>query len=172
MRATLLSALTFSLLLGSSAFAKPTPNVTVTKDGEVVGRILLEESAESVHEAIGVVSQDDSSPSIIDQTITTEGSCQSIFRRTKGLWNPLEMKTRLCPTASGWSEKLVQSDDFNAYHSEWRISSVNGSTTVELRVRSDVNLNVPSGLLNQGTANGIKHAIGQLLEVLGKNKDQ
>ena len=36
--------------------------------------------------------------------VKKDGSCSSVFRKTRGLFSPLELTTRFCPTDRGWRD--------------------------------------------------------------------
>ena len=100
---------------------------------------------------------------------TSEGACESIRRTTRGLYRPLELHTRFCPTATGWRERLVAAGDFTAYEADWTLRPMaDGQTGVELRILSQVNLMVPQGLLQSGTVAGVKETFRALLSRLVK----
>jgi len=104
---------------------------------------------------------------VLELRFQPEGSCHSVFRKTRGLWSPLTMQTRLCPTSQGWREHLVQSDDYADYETEWVIrDNQEGPTEMQLSVRTSVNLTVPGSLLRQGTISGMRRTFAEVLQQL------
>lgn len=153
-------ALSFTSLL-PRAWAS-NPDVTVAEDGSITARMVISAPAESVRQAVQEL-QHASSDNVLELRFRPDGECQSVFRKTRGLWNPLTMRTRLCPTADGWREMLVQSDDYTDYESEWTIRHTDtGDTEMALRVRTAVNLAVPVALVRRGTIDGVRKTFARV----------
>lgn len=160
-------AFLFPLILtfGVVAHADDKPRITVEDDGTVVARMMIDAPPSQVRQFIPEV-QAKPGGNVLSTTRVADGRCFKIDRRTKGLWNPLEMKTRLCPTDTGWRENLVSSDDFNAYSTEWSVSEDHGQSSVQVKVRSEVNLLVPTALVRTGTIQGLHDSFASLLRKL------
>ena len=92
-----------------------------------------------------------------------DGSCAQVFRKTRGLWSPLELSTRMCPTAKGWREYLVSSEDYDAYNVEWTIEPTEGGSMVRLSVKSEVNLAVPRAMVRSGIIHDVNTTLEHLL---------
>lgn len=156
--------------LSSAALADSPPDVRVDADGTVVGRMLIEADESDVREAISSVQRTNVSANVLEQRFLPDGGCTSIFRKTRGMFSPMEMNTRLCPTATGWRESLVDSSDFSAYESEWVLRPSGAGTELQLRVRSEINLAVPSALVRRGTAQGVRETFSAVLGRVLKKK--
>jgi hypothetical protein len=163
-----------ALFANTAAFAgDPEPAVKVNDDGTVVGRMVLDAPEDAVRQALHEVQLTRVGSSVIELKFTRDGSCHAIFRRTRGLFSPLEMRTRLCPTAHGWRESLVESSDFDAYEIEWKVDpNASGGVGLSLSVRSDVNLMVPTSLMRQSQMKGVRESfaavLGRLLKIKPK----
>lgn len=142
------------------------PTVVVDDDGAVIARVMVDASASTVKAAIPEL-QTGTSTNVLTSTVTRDGSCSSVHRTTRGLYRPLELSTRFCPTAQGWREWLTSSGDFTKYDAEWTVLPTDSGTSIQLRVKSDVNLMVPSSLLTSGTVSGVKETFAALLRKLG-----
>lgn len=164
-------ALLIALSLGGPALAAdPRPSVQVKDDGSVVGRVVLDASEAEVRQAVEAV-QHSRNSSVLEIRFTPEGACKSVFRKTRGLVSPLTLKTRLCPTATGWREYLVESSDFDAWETEWILRpQASGGVSVQLSVRSDVNLMVPSSLVQQHTVRSVRESFADVIGRLLKPK--
>jgi hypothetical protein len=150
---------------GVVAHAGTGPKITVEDDGTVVARMMIDAPPAQVRQVIPDV-QAGTSTNVLSSTRVPDGSCIKIDRRTRGLWDPLEMKTRLCPTDTGWRESLISSDDFNAYSTEWSVRDDNGQSSVQVRVRSEVNLLVPTSMVQSGTIQGLHDSFAAILRKL------
>lgn len=167
-----LAALGISLL-GLPAAAEDKPHLEVTDDGRIVARMLLDAPERLVRDTIPSLQDATLSSSVLELRVTSEGTCRQIARKTRGLWSPLEMTTRMCPTPEGWREWLVDSEDYDAYTVEWTVTPREGRTFVELAVRSDVNLAVPEVMMRRAKMNGVEETFLALIEKLlgaGKGK--
>lgn len=161
-------ALVLSLLLPSLAFGAE-PDVQVAADGSVIARILVSAPEARIRAVIPELQGEGVNSNVLGVRRTSEGACESIRRTTRGLYRPLELHTRFCPTATGWRERLVAAGDFTAYEADWTLRPMaDGQTGVELRVLSEVNLMVPQGLLQSGTVAGVKETLRALLSRLVK----
>jgi hypothetical protein len=143
------------------------PEITVADDGTIVAKMTVDAPEATIRSAIPELLQaSEHFQNVLAIQMTPDGSCRRIFRRTKGLWAPLEMYTRLCPTQRGWRELLVKSDDYDAYDVEWSLSPNGARTDVRLTVRSSVDLPVPSVMIRQGAIGGIQETFAELLRRL------
>jgi hypothetical protein len=140
-------------------------SVHVRDDGAVIGRLLIDAEADQIRAAIPGMQDANGSSNVLEAKVVPNGLCRNIFRKTKGLWRPLEMNTQFCPTTSGWREFLVESSDFNAYETEWVLRpQPGGGTQVQLRVVSDVNLTLPAGMVRDSTVQSVRETLATLLE--------
>lgn len=161
------TALVLALVLPFAASAGEKPSFTVQSDGSIVGRMVIDAPAPEVRQAIAVVVNDPRAyTNVLDVRQTPEGDCRRIDRTTRGVFEPLTMHTRWCPTPKGWREYLVQSDDYNAYDVEWTVEARGTQSEVAVRVRSDVNLMVPSSLVRSGTIQGLDEGFSALVKRL------
>jgi hypothetical protein len=159
------------LTWASPALSDDKPSVRVQDDGTVVGRLLIDADASHIKKAIPGLQDANASSQVVEARMVPNGSCNDIFRKTRGLWRPLEMQTRFCPTTTGWREFLVQSSDFNAYETEWVLRpSAGGGTQVQLKVVSDVNLMVPTSAVRSSTVASVHETLKTLLDRVFKPK--
>lgn len=168
------SMVSMLLLLAVPAMANE-PSVTVDQSGSVVvGRTLLAAPSAQVKKAIQQVSAAEmSSPSVLDVTKIRDGACEQITRKTRGVFSPLVMNTRRCPTQTGWREFLVQSDDFNAYEMNWVVrEGVAGGTQVELHVKTELSLGVPQSLVNAAGVKSVRQTLEDVLRNLLAGKSE
>lgn len=170
LRAVLLTLLTWSApaLAGDDA-----SEVHVGADGSIVGRMVLDLPESVVRAAIPKLNEPGWSSDVLSAELTPDGPCTGISRSTKGLWSPLKMKTRFCPTPRGWREYLVESDDYHAYEVEWTVVPAGARTEVRLTVKSDVNLAVPKFMVQSRSVSAVEETFKALLDtILGKGRKQ
>lgn len=163
------TAIALLLLTGAPriAAAGEKPAYTVQSDGWIVGRMVIDAPASDVRQAIPVVANDaEAYTNVLAVRETPDGDCRRIDRTTRGLLQPLTMRTRWCPTPKGWREYLVQSDDYTAYDVEWTVEARGAQSEVAVRVRSDVNLMVPSSLVRSGTLQALDEGFAALVKRL------
>lgn len=163
--------LLLALALSSAAHAGDAPEVSVQDDGTVVGRVLVDAPSDQVRAVIPQLQSDASaSTSVLSVSVHPDADCQAIFRQTRGLWSPFEMRTRLCPTSKGWRETLVQSDDYDAYEVEWTLEPQGTGTLVSMKVKSEIALSVPTSLVRSGQVTGVNESFKALLQRLFAKK--
>ncbi len=154
--------------LASALAAEPT--VTTQADGTVVARMEVAASAEAIR---AILSDSEASVRLSADVLSVDaalkGKCSEMTVQTKGAWNPLEYKALRCPTANGWRTSLIESDDFSALEVEWKLDpSCSDLTTVEYRVRTDVDIVAPKALVQQGVRRSARDTLKELLrKVLG-----
>ncbi len=92
-----------------------------------------------------------------------QGDCTLMQITTRGLTTPLVYTTRRCPTADGFSESLVQTQDFDAQTSVWRLLPVSGGTQVTFEVSSQPRLPVPQRLINAAVGSSAVQTLKNLV---------
>jgi hypothetical protein len=104
-------------------------------------------------------------PDVLEEQLEAEpGGCVRVQRRTRGLLRPFELFTRRCPTAGGFREELITSDDFEAYASEWVVALDDaGVTTVEYRVRTTLDAPIPSTTVTAAVRQAAVRAVSKLV---------
>lgn len=142
------------LLLAAAAHAA---DVQVLADGAVQGRMTLEADADAVLSLL-----DDSaalaatSPDVRAAQATRAGACDAVELTVKGLFSPFEVHTRRCRTATGWEETLVRSEVFSAWEAAWDVRDrPGGGSEVTYRVRTELDLPVPAGIVRSRTARSV-----------------
>jgi hypothetical protein len=147
------------------------PEVAVEEeaDGTVRVEVVV---PHSVADLRSVVDDPESSAALTPEILSVEVApgepCQEVTRRSKGLFRPLTYTAQRCRTASGWTEELLHSDDFDDYWAEWAFEPSDGETRVTYRVRSDPNLPVPRSLVRKGMRQSAAKTVENLLESLRK----
>ena len=109
-------------------------------------------------------------PEVLSVKTLTKGECLTLGVTVKGAWDPLTYTSQRCPTATGFTYKLLQSEDITAYEAEWKFDpQPNGGTKVTYRLKTEVDLPVPQSLVRKGVIDSAKETIRQLIaRVAGK----
>jgi hypothetical protein len=107
-------------------------------------------------------------PDLISTEVLTQGRCQDLGLTTRGLTRPLQVRVRRCPTADGWRQDLLQSDDFTTYEVVWQIQPLESGTRVIYRIAMNVNLPVPAYLIHKGMVVNATGTLKSLKSKLGK----
>ena len=87
------------------------------------------------------------SPDVLSVDSKPAGNCQRLTVSVKGLLSPMRYITERCPTAKGYTERLVQSEDFSTQSTDWELKSVEGGTQVTLRILAMPKLPVPDAII-------------------------
>ena len=154
-----------SLLL-SQAFAAD-PVITSQADGSILATTAIAASPAAVRAALAdPVACGALSPDILSVTVTQAGPCTMLDVVSRGAWDPLRWRALRCPTADGWRDDLVSSDDLQSMHSEWRVlAAADGTTTVEYRTNTQVSLpGVPDSLIRQGMMRSARDTLVRLVD--------
>jgi hypothetical protein len=132
------------------------PVTSIAADGTVTGEVVVPESEALVLALLDDPANTDRlSGDIVSSSAEPDGDCTRVDRSVRGMWNPLRFVVRRCRTATGYSERLVESTDFDRHETEWEVSAVEGGTRVRYQVRSEPNLPVPRALVRSRTRSAI-----------------
>ncbi|MFH1467642.1 MAG: SRPBCC family protein [Pseudomonadota bacterium] len=158
-----------SLFAAALLGAEPTLSITETGD-TVIGTLTLHATPVQVR---GVLSNPLAtahlSPDTVSAEFTASGACYELSVRVRGLLNPMAMRSRRCPTADGWVEDLVASEDFKRYHQTWSVIPLDGGgTRVEYRTTIELVLPAPRVLLVESTKRSVDASLKRLAERLGE----
>ncbi len=145
-------------------------SVAVMDDGMVVGSITVEAEEPAVRALLRdatVVAELSSDVISIESEQT--GDCEDTRKKTRGMFAPLTVHTRRCPTDDGWSERMVESDDFHRYETDWEVARTGAGTRVTYKVQTDPDL--PRRFVLKNIVAGVKDTLEQLVSRLkGKGK--
>jgi len=151
----------------SANAAESQPQIEVHDDGSVVGTVIIDAPYPEVHryledpERTARLTGD-----TLEITIQRDGSCNDVRRKTRGLFSPLQLHTRRCPTSEGWDEQLAgESNDFHAYRAQWELSGGGSSTHITYTMYTDVNLPLPRSFIRRNVVTGVRQALEELVRL-------
>lgn len=165
-RAALIVALAVTAGSATPVSADATPKIwtRITDDGEVIAVVRIPAPLASVRQALTSAERAHLyAPTTLAAKATADGACERVDLQVKGLFTPFTAKTRRCPTADGWLESLVHSDDFSDYLAEWKLQSLGDATTVHYRVRTIINVSVPHSLITSRTRKVLQTTLERLI---------
>jgi hypothetical protein len=154
--------------LASLAVAGGEPSVQVADDGTVRVSVDLDVSAAEVRALLA--SPLDAmrlSPEILSVKSSPDGKCDVIEAETRGLTRPLVLRALRCPTADGWSMRLLETPDFTRYSTHWRVSELRGRAQVVLETQAEPNVPVPGFLVLRNIREAAVNTIKALERALG-----
>lgn len=138
------------LLLGPRVASAQVPRIT-EEGTSIVGTVDLLVPADQVRALLAdPVASARLIPDVLSVEVTSRGLCQDLGLTTRGLARPLQVRVRRCPTADGWRQDLLQSEDFTSYEMVWKIQPIESGTRVIFKAAMAVNLPVPKSLLKKG----------------------
>jgi hypothetical protein len=160
----MLSMMTWWILAGTAGANMPEPEVHVDGEGRVVAVVTVQATPERVRtilaDTAGALKE--LSPNTLSVEVTPDGPCERVNRQTRGIFQPLTLRSKRCPTADGWEETLMESDDFEHYEALWRVRSTESGTEVTYRIATVLTAPVPQLLVRQN----LKQAAGTILQGL------
>lgn len=101
------------------------------------------------------------SPDISGISYVERGACSTLRSVTSGFAS-VSYVYRRCPTANGWHETLVSSEDLDAYEVRWTFTQRGASTEVAYMVRIDPTLPAPAFLLGRQMRSSITTIVSRL----------
>lgn len=158
--------LTLAALWTSPSFAADPSAPTVAGENVVTTGVMVAADAATVRAALAdPVTACRLNGDVLDaKVIGKEGNCSLVQVTTRGLSTPLTYVTRRCPTADGYAETMVRSDDFDNQSSTWHVSSVSGGAQVTLQVRSEPRLPVPQRMINAAVGTSVVQTLKNLVQ--------
>lgn len=168
-----LAAALFAVSTAATAADEPDASgkvaTKITPKGEVVATMRLAARPEAVREVLSSAERSHGlSPFTVSAKATPDGNCEKVKLRTRGLLQPFEIESRRCPTATGWKETLVASNDFSEYWNEWIVEDDGGATQITFRTRSVPNVAVPEALIQAETRRVLARLFRNLQSAVGE----
>ena len=143
--------MTWWVLAGTANASMPEPEVHVDNEGRVVAVVTVLAPPEQVRSILAdtVGALKELSPNTLSVEVTPEGPCELVNRQTRGILQPLTLRSKRCPTPDGWEETLMESDDFEHYEALWKVRSTEKGTEVTYRIATVLTAPVPQLLVRQ-----------------------
>jgi len=163
----LLALSLFGALLATPAVADDGPVVEVNGDGTIDGRVVVGAPPDKVDSYLSdIATLRRHSKDVVDVQITREGGCELVTTTAR---NVIEMSytSRRCRTKLGWVETLLESDGMSDYYAEWMVTPVTGGIEVRFRLRTELDLPVPSRMLRGAMKRNVRHSLELMQETLG-----
>lgn len=160
----MLSLLTLAPFLTLALAADPAPPV-VSGDSTVVTNVFIAADPATVRAALAdpMVACQLSGDVLDAKVLRKEGDCSVIQMTVRGITSPLVYVAKRCPTADGFRETLLETTDFDAQASTWKLQPVNGGTQVTLQVVSEPRLPIPQRLVNSAVGTSAVQTLKNLV---------
>lgn len=154
----------------AAAEAAPKISTSINAKGEVVAQVKLAARAATVRELLGDAAKwHKLAPTTVSVKATRDGECEKVKLQVRGLIEPFQVETRRCPTAKGWLETKVASNDFTEYRNEWELADLGEQgSMVTFRTRTVPNVQVPESLLQMETKRILMRVFKNMLSALGE----
>lgn len=108
-------------------------------------------------------------PDIVSARVIERGACDVVEISTRGMSAPLVYRVKRCPTADGFHETMVSSDDFDDVKIDWQLTAVQGGTRVTYSIRTLPDVPVPQRIISSLTAKSAVTTLKNLvLKVVGQ----
>ena len=142
----------------------------ITAKGEVIAELKVAAKPAAVREQLaGAEKAHNLAPTTISSKAAADGKCEKVDLQTRGFITPFVLKTRRCPTATGWKETLVASDNFVEYWNEWSVKELpDGGSLVIFKTRTLPNVAVPESLILSQTRRVLNKLMRNLQAALGE----
>ena len=158
----------FASLAVTPAYAEDTgPVVEVSRDGTVDGSVIVGAPPDVVQTYLAdVKGLRLHNSDVTSVNVSRDGACELVTTTAK---NVVEMTytARRCPTTSGWVETLLDSELMNDYYAEWFFTPVSTGIEVRFRLRTEVDLPVPSRLIRGTIKKSVQDSLERMQSALG-----
>ena len=138
----------FAALLHALPAAQAAEPLPANSDKVVTSQVMVPCSIEQVQKHLAnaeVVTG--LSPDVLSVDSTHVGNCERLTVSVKGLLSPMRYITERCPSAKGYTERLLESEDFATQSTDWELKSVEGGTQVTLRILAMPKLPIPDSII-------------------------
>ena len=165
---------TLFLSLAHTAMADEAhPEVKVDSTGVVEGQILLPAPKSEVRHLLSdAVAASKLSSDVYDASTTSEGRCEIVYRKVRGIWTPITYRARRCPTNNGWVENLVDSDTVSDYYMEWTLEGTEDGTRVGYKIKTAVKFPLPASMVQGETKRSVKRMLQNLFAKFARKKNK
>ncbi|HEY0136675.1 MAG TPA: hypothetical protein VGB85_21475 [Nannocystis sp.] len=141
----------------------------VTSKGVVIAEMRVHAKAAAVRELLaGAERAHGLASTTVSVKASPDGKCEKVKLQTRGLITPFVLETRRCPTATGWRETLVTSDNFVEYWNEWTVKDLGDGALVTFKTRTLPNVAVPESLILSQTRKVLGKLMKSVLVALGE----
>ena len=152
--------------------AEESPKIStrITAKGVVIAEVRVNAKASAVRELLaGAERAHGLASTTVSVKATADGKCEKVKLQTRGLITPFSLETRRCPTATGWRETLVTSDNFVEYWNEWTVKDLGDGSLVTFKTRTLPNVAVPESLILSQTRRVLGKLMKSVLVALGES---
>ncbi len=94
------------------------------------------------------------------------GGCVLVDVSTSGLSSALRYRTRRCPKADGYEEKMVESEDFSMNEARWTVTPSGEGSRVNFRVEAHPRMLVPEWMVEKAAQLSARAMVKRLAEAL------
>jgi len=159
--------------LGGPALAVEPENLGVDSDGFIGARILIDSPLNLVRKVLSKpVDAIRLAPDVLEVSAESQGTCDKVSVKAKGLWRPLNYVVIRCPTEAGFSERLLESDDFSAHNVEWTLAPSGSGTLVTVRSRTRIAYPVPDGMVARVAGKSLRESLKGLDQEVSKQASE
>lgn len=121
----------------------------VSPDGTIEVRLLAPTSMDAVRAVLeDPVERSRLVPGIRGvEVLGRQGACVDLRVTTEGAFSPYVYDTRACPTAEGWQERMLRSEDMEEVVTTWRLKPTAAGVEVAYQTRVKLRIPIPRALL-------------------------
>ncbi len=161
-----------SLSAVSMAQTPDEPLVQTEEPGVIVTRLLVSASEDEVRAVL-----DDPhafaafTPDVQHMDVVSRGQCKLLRFRSRGFIEPFTYSTQRCPSSSGWSERLLESDDFTRYDADILLTPVSGGTHITYKLAVGIDIPVPDIVISKNVKRSARLTMQALRDLLSRPSD-
>lgn len=152
-----------SILAWEGVSSAEGPAAVVHANGAVSAELELDASMDAT---LAWISSPDraiaDSPEVIGVQTVADGACQLVAVTAKGFLSPIVYRARRCPTATGWTESLLDSEDLATHEIEWVVEPGPQHTRVRLKVRVLPRISVPQSFVVRAVKKSVSATLARL----------
>jgi len=163
-----------SLCLSAASLAQTPdePLVQSEEPGVIVTRVLVTASEAEVRAVL-----DDPhafaafTPDVQHMDVQSRGQCKLLRFRSRGFIAPFTYSTQRCPSSTGWSEHLLESDSFTRYDADIQLAPVTGGTHITYKLSVGLDIPVPDIVISKNVKRSARLTMQALRDLLSRPSD-
>jgi hypothetical protein len=160
-----MTGLLFSFLFRVAMAQEPTCTTTINPDGSVQVQAIVPASEAEIRAVLSdPVRCSSLAPDVVRvQVMASRGNCSEVVTTTRIPGSTMDYRSLRCRTSTGWNDTLIEGDVMEEFQAQWELRAVEGGTEVTFRVRTVLDLPIPSYLVRTGMQSSVKATMLNLI---------
>lgn len=151
--------------LATEPTTTPSVSTTYNSDGSITVQTVLPASEAELRTILqDPVRVAKLAPDVVAaRVVAMQGNCTEVLTTTRVPGTTMDYRSLRCATANGWKDTLIEGDMMQEFQAEWSLRAVDGGTEVTFRIRTVLDIPVPTTIVRSGMASSVKATMTNLI---------